>query len=182
MEVTQLLPIMYMALVDDDDLPSFETLYEKHKQKAYLTAFAILKNESLAEDCVSETFLSIAKNFHNVNKLNSYEQQKYIFISIRNRALNILTKEKEHLTDIAYDDEIYFHDEQYSSYDLSDWKESISRLNKTDKDILYLISILGMSYKDAATALGISYAATKQRFWTAKSNLRKLILGEDDRQ
>lgn len=175
-----MLPMIYMALVDEEDLPAFEILYENHKQKAYLTAFAILQNESLAEDCVSETFLSIAKNFQNVNKLNSYEQQKYIVISIRNRAFNILTKEKEHLTDIAYDDEIYFHDENYSSYNLSDWKESISRLNKTDKDILYLISILGMSYKDAAKALGISNAAAKQRFWTAKNNLRKLILGEGD--
>lgn len=175
-----MIPMMYMSLVDEEELPSFENLYEKHKQKAYLTAYDILKNESLAEECVSEAFLSIAKNFHNVNKLNSYEQQKYIVISIRNRAFNILAKEKEHLSDIAYNDEINFSDDNYSGFDLSDWKDSISRLNKTDKDILYLISILGMSYKDAAKALGISHAAAKQRFWTAKNNLRKLILEEGD--
>lgn len=84
-----------MALIDDDDdISAFEILYKECKSKAYIIAYNILKNESLAEECVSEVFFSVAKNFKKVNNLTSYEKQKYVVISIRNRAFNILSKEK----------------------------------------------------------------------------------------
>jgi RNA polymerase sigma-70 factor (ECF subfamily) len=172
-----MLPI-YEVLVDDEDINAFEKLYNTHKNKAYLVAYDILHNESLAEECVSETFLSIAKNFKKVNNLESYEQQKYIVISIRNKAFNTLSKEKNNMTNLSYDDEIYFNDDSYSDFDLETWKESIRQLNKTDKEILYLICIQGFDYKEIAESFGISYAAAKQRFWTAKNNLKKIILKE----
>ena len=81
-----MLPI-YMVLVDDDDVSDFEVLYRECRNKAYIIAYKILKNESLAEECVSEVFLSVAKNFKKVNNLTSYEKQKYVVISVRNKAL-----------------------------------------------------------------------------------------------
>ena len=52
-----MLPI-YMALIDDEeDISAFEILYKECKSKAYIIAYKILKNESLAEECVSEVFL-----------------------------------------------------------------------------------------------------------------------------
>ena len=89
-----MLPI-YMVLVDDDDVSDFEVLYRDCRNKAYIIAYNILKNESLAEECVSEVFFSVAKNFKKVNNLTSYEKQKYVVISVRNKAFNILTKEKK---------------------------------------------------------------------------------------
>ena len=62
-----MLPIIFLDLVDEEDLPDFEKLYNEQKMRAYKIAFNLLKNESLAEDCVSEAFLSIAKNFKTVN-------------------------------------------------------------------------------------------------------------------
>ena len=42
-----------MALIDDDDdISAFEILYKECKSKAYIIAYNILKNESLAEECV----------------------------------------------------------------------------------------------------------------------------------
>lgn len=90
-----MLPI-YMALIDDEeDISAFEILYKECKSKAYIIAYNILKNESLAEVCVSEVFFSVAKNFKKVNNLTSYEKQKYVVISVRNKPFNILTKEKK---------------------------------------------------------------------------------------
>ena len=177
-----MLPIIFLDLVDEEDLPDFEKLYNEQKMRAYKIAFSLLKNESLAEDCVSEAFLSIAKNFKTVNNLKPYQQQKYVVISVRSRVLNILEKEKEQKANVPYDDEVYFGGEQYEKIDMSVWEDSISRLNKTDKDILYLVSVQGMDYKDVAAALGISYAAAKQRFWAAKNNLRKILLEGENKK
>ena len=40
-----MLPMIYMALVDESDLPDFEQLYIKYKQQLYRVAFSILHNE-----------------------------------------------------------------------------------------------------------------------------------------
>ena len=51
-----------MALIDDDDdISAFEILYKECKSKAYIIAYNILKNESLAEECVSEVFFPLRR-------------------------------------------------------------------------------------------------------------------------
>ncbi|RGH65600.1 hypothetical protein DW793_13610 [Ruminococcus sp. AM31-15AC] len=37
-----------------------------------------------------------------------------------------------------------------------------------------------MDYKEIADSFEISYAAAKQRYWTAKNNLKKIILKEGE--
>lgn len=174
-----MLPI-YMVLVDDDDVSDFEVLYRDCRNKAYIIAYKILKNESLAEECVSEVFLSVAKNFKKVNNLTSYEKQKYVVISIRNRAFNILSKEKNNNSNVPYEDDIYFNDKDYYEFSYDQWVCCIRKLNKTDRDILYLVCVQEMYYKEIADSFGISYAAAKQRYWTAKNNLKKIILKEGE--
>lgn len=170
-----------MALIDDDDdISAFEILYKECKSKAYIIAYSILKNESFAEECVSEVFFSVAKNFKKVNNLTSYEKQKYVVISIRNRAFNILAKEEKNTLNLPYEDDIYFNDDKYSEFDKDKWSDFIRKLNKTDRDILYLVCVQGMDYKEIADSFEISYAAAKQRYWTAKNNLKKIILKEGE--
>lgn len=94
-----MLPMMYMSIVDDEDIPAFERIYEECKDIAYMTAFDILADSMLVEDCVADVFMSIARNFQKVNKLKPYEIVRYIVISSKNRAYDIVRKEskkKEH--------------------------------------------------------------------------------------
>ena len=53
----KMLPMIYMALVDDDDLPQFEELYEKYRQEAYYSAFNILHNEALVNALIHRDYL-----------------------------------------------------------------------------------------------------------------------------
>ena len=89
-----MLPMIYMALVDDEDLPAFESLYENNKDGAFKSANKILHNDALSEECVQEVFLAIAKNFKTISIRDAQEQVKYLYICIRNRAYNIIKKEK----------------------------------------------------------------------------------------
>ena len=175
-----MLPIIYMDLVDASDLPAFEKLYEENKNIAFHRANKILNNTALAEECVSDVFLAIAKNFQNINKLNSYDQRKYIVTCCRNRALNIIEKEKKHSEDIPYDDAILTN-ANYTDLKDIELRDIAQRLNPTDLDILYWVGIQGIDYKTIAESYGISYAAAKQRYWTAKNNLLKLLSEEGDK-
>lgn len=170
-----MLPMIYMTLVDDKDIPAFEELYEKCKEKAYMTAYDILNDHTLTEECVSEVFLAIARNFQKVNNLTSYEKLRYIVISSRNRSLDIKEKEQKHRDTEPYDEESYPDEKALSEINMTAWKELIKMLKPTDKDILYLRYIKNLEYKDISELLGISTSAAKQRFWEAKRKLIKML-------
>ena len=173
-----MLPMMYMALVDDEEIPAFEKLYIECNQKAYYVAYDILHNEALAEECVSEAFLAVARNFKKVNKLEPHKQLKYVVICSENSAKDKLKKEKINVKTEEYDDE-FFIDENYSEYDIVYWSECLKKLNKTDMEILYLRCILQLDYKEICKSLNISYEAARARVSAAKNNLRKIIEKED---
>ena len=173
-----MLPIIYMSIVEDEDIPAFKKIYEKYKDKAYMTAFDILGDSALAEDCVSEVFLSIAKNFKKVNILKPYEIVRYIVISSKNRAYDIVRKERKYKEHELLNEDIYPDDNSLSEINIALWKEVIKGLKPTDRDILYLKLIKGYDYKDISQMLGISNAAAKQRFWEAKKKLLKKLKEE----
>ena len=176
-----MLPMVYMALIDDEeDKKAFEKLYNEYKDSAFQKAYSILEDVDQAEDCVAEVFLSIAQNFKKVNNLKSYEQHKYIVISSRNCAINMFKKASREKLSIDYDDIYGFNEPQYSEFSAIEWNDSIKKLNQTDLDILYLVCIQGIGYQQIAASYGISYAAAKQRFWTAKNNLKKILFEEGD--
>lgn len=171
---------VYMALIDDEeDKKAFEKLYNKYKNKAYLVAMDYLKNNSLAEECVSETFLAIGKNFQTINKLEPNKQLKYIVISIKNKANDTLRKEKVNLNAEEYNDEDYFTENSYSQYDAVAWADCIDKLSQRDKDILYLRCILQLDYKEISKALGISQGAARARVFAARERLSNLLKEED---
>ncbi len=173
-----MLPMMYMALVDDEEIPAFEKLYSECSQKAYHAAFDILHNEALAEECVSEAFLAAARNFKKINKLEPHKQLKYVVICSENSAKDKINKERINVKTEEYDDE-FFTDESYSEYDMVYWSECLKKLNKTDMQILYLRCVLQLDYKQICKSLNISYDAARARVSAARNNLKKIIEKED---
>lgn len=169
-----------MDLVDETDLNAFETIYNKYKQKAFLVAKDILCNDALAEECVSEVFLSIAKSFQIINNLNANKQLKYIVICSRNKALDLLKKEKKHSMEaVEFDDEEYFTDNDYSKFEMEHWRRCIGKLNQTDRDSLYLRCVLQLDYKKISRSLGISRNAARARVFKAKAHLKEIIRKEE---
>ena len=54
-----MLPMVYMALVDDEDVPAFEKMYNRTYKKLYSIAHGILKDHQLAEDALLTVILKI---------------------------------------------------------------------------------------------------------------------------
>ena len=175
-----MLPIIFMELIDESDIPAFEKMYESNKAFAYSRAYKILRNSALAEECVSEIFFALAKSFQNVNKLNADEQRKYIVICVRNRAYSIISKEYNEQANIEYIDTVMSKD-AYNDLGIIELKELVKKLNRTDTEILYLVSVLGLTYKEIADSYGVNYSAIKQRFFNAKKNLNKLLSEEGEK-
>lgn len=169
-----------LTLIDnDEDKKAFEKLYNKYKNKVRAISFDILKNEQLAEESTSDTFLSLAKCFQKIKKLEYHKLDYYIVITSRNMAKNILKKEKENLMMVSYDDNSYFANENMSGYDQGFLKECIEKLTDNDQEILYLKFSCGLEYPEISKALGITAATARKRLQYAKDKLKILLENGD---
>lgn len=170
-----MLPI-YMALIDDEkDKKAFEKLYNKYKNKVHAISLNILKNEQLAEESTSDTFLSLAKCFQKIKYLEYHKLDYYIVITSRNMAKNISKKEKENLMTVSYDDDSYFVNENMSCYEFEFLKGCIKKLKVDDQEILYLKFSCGLEYSEISKTLGITSATARKRLQYAKNRLKILL-------
>ncbi len=76
----------------DGDMSHFDSFYEKTKRSVFCNIFAILKDYSLSEDVLQETYLKFLNNLpklrHESNILG------YLFVISRNIALDVIKKKK----------------------------------------------------------------------------------------
>lgn len=173
-----MLQMVYMALIDDEEYKkAFEKLYNDNKILAYSIAMKILGNNALAEEAVSDAFLSIAKNFQTVNSLDTHKKNKYIIITIRNASNMVLRKEKNDIDNLPLDETIV-SDDDFANVDLQILKKCLHGLNQTDKEIIYLYYSLGMDHKQISDTLGISQAASRKRLQRAKQTLKRPLEDE----
>jgi RNA polymerase sigma-70 factor (ECF subfamily) len=167
-----------MAMIDSEcDRYDFEQLFLDNKLKAFRTAYKILHNEESAEDAVSEAFLKIAECFQKIHNLTSHEMSRYVVITVRNTAINMLKKESKSER-VAYNDELAY--DEIPQTDYSYLHDCVEQLSDTDREILYLRFTLELDYREIGTALGISDTAARQRVRYAKSKLTKLLEKEEN--
>ena len=86
-------------LLQNGDLSVFDDIYYATKDAVYYTILAILKDESLAEDIMQDTYLTALEKIHQYKPRSSF--QSWIVTVARNLAINVYNKRKrEFLTDV----------------------------------------------------------------------------------
>ncbi|MEO6949773.1 MAG: sigma-70 family RNA polymerase sigma factor [Ginsengibacter sp.] len=80
-----------LQLIQEGNKPAFNVLFEKYWEKAYSEAYKRLKNQDNAKDIVQEIFVHIWVNRQTlrINNLSAY-----LHVSIRNKVINFVAKQK----------------------------------------------------------------------------------------
>ena len=175
-----MLPMIYMALVDDEDISAFEEMYNKYKQPLFHIAFSILNNKHDAEDAVQEAFIKIADSFTDVLQIPCNELNSFLVIICRNAAINIYNKNKriaEHSTGL--DERIAAEDVMLIAEDKDTLMASLSRLPQEYKDVLFLYDLRGYSAKETAQLLNLSEINVRVRVFRARKMLKDILIGGD---
>lgn len=169
----KMLPMTFMALVDEDDIPAFEELYNTYRSKMFGIALAVLGDAHDAEDAVAEAFYHIARDYKKIMSLDCKKREGYIVILCRNAAFDIYRRRKRETEHIAGDIEtasLSFEDE-----DSGRLTQAIRALPKEHRDALYIYCIFGCSAEESAARLGISKGALYTRVSRAKAELKRLL-------
>lgn len=179
--VRRMIPVYLSMLDSEGDRRSFEELYNKYKERVAAICRKYLKQKEHIEDACSETFFSLARVYDRIKDIEPQKMDYYIFITAKNSALHVLSKEKDSMNNVSIDDIAdTMSEEKLDAIDTEILTECIKKLSLPDKEILYLRVTSDLDFKTIGKMLNIKPNAARQRFQRAKYHLSKMIEGADE--
>ena len=157
------------------DCTALEKLYTIFYQRLCDFACQIVKSADLAEEVVSDVFLTVWQKRETLEVKTNL--RTYLYVAVRNQALAYLKKEKlwQELDEQAQEQAV----EHYNPLDALLFRELnyslnniISRLPELEKAILRL-KLSGLSYADIAQTLELTEKAVEYRLAKAQDFLRR---------
>lgn len=177
---------LIMAIESEGDREKATALYELYCGTMLYIAKSILQEPHLAEDAVSEAFIKIIDNLEKIKTIDCYQTRGFIVIIVRNTSIDILRQKKrnqeipfeEYMVVANYEESVL--DEVSAREACNKIAESITKLNKTYSDILYLRIEMDYSYEEIGKLLGISRENAKMRLSRARKALKEQLRKEGD--
>jgi len=159
---------MLLAALAGGSDQAFELLYKRYWEKVHAVAFLYLKDNSMAEDIVQETFLRIWQKRAGLPAIHNF--QAFLHVVARNLIITTFRKktplyhfgtapeESEKLEDQNPKPALRL--EQRETSNLID--QAITRLPYREKQTYLLSSETDLSLKEVARELNISYESARQ--------------------
>ncbi|MEE9531374.1 MAG: RNA polymerase sigma-70 factor [Syntrophobacteria bacterium] len=175
-----------MQRVQKGDLAAFEALYERFYKQLFHFIVRFVKEQSLAEDILQETFLRIFKERKRYRKTARFST--YLFTIARNLCLDALkTWERKHVLSTQEDfieramdlskgpSKIVENDELSQIL-----QRAIDALPRDQREVLLLNKYSGLSYEEIAQIVESTPTAVKQKAYRAMLSLRQKLKKMDD--
>lgn len=158
--------------MNHDRSEKLKLLYEIYEQPMYRIAYAVLHDEGLAEDAVSEAFIRIIHKLHKLHDCRSPKTKSYIVKVIKSTSINIYRKNKrQYNQEIPIDEAMQIADKTQELETSEKIESLLVNLNDTDKRIISLRYKEDMSWKEVADILSLTEANVRKRFERVKKRL-----------
>lgn len=172
-----MLSILLSALKNEEEKIFFTEIYYDYNQMLYRISLKYLKDKSLAEDCVNNTFLDIIKYFDAFKQVPVEYREAYLARSCRNAAYRI---NQDYRYDVSYDD---YNEDRIKEFSFIDYEKTavIDAINSLDdkyREPFIMKNITGLSPNEISELLGISPNLVSQRLVRARRMLRDLLTEE----
>lgn len=172
---------LYLSLIDDDyDKDKFEQIYYTYRKRMLYVANSLLHDQYESEDAVQNAFISIARNIHKIDDIESKRTFSYVTMAAYNSAYNLLIKTKKSreciniddlniLTDDNFLDSITKHD------DCDSIIQAIKNMDKIYRDVLLLHYVKELTAKEIAEILDRKSGTVTQQIVRGKKILLSIL-------
>lgn len=179
--------IAFLDLIDKpEDKNKFERLYNKYNRLAFWVAEGKVHNRELAEECVQETFLSIAKNFHKIGDVDDKRTRSYVATIAQgfaikaynkdHRATFVQMEEKELEKALVQFDDSFKPDK----VDIIDLNAAMNKLlNEEERNLVHLVYVYEMSVSEVARMYETTNYFITKKVNAAVLKLKRYINKED---
>lgn len=157
------------------DNKNFLAYYNQFNNKIYsYFYYRVNFNKKLAEDLTSEVFLKAFKNFSDFDGNKSF--QSWIYAISRNHLINHYKQSKREAPFSEAENFLYYEDNSVvERYELEKVLAVINQMPETDKEILLLRYVQGLTNVEIADHLGMAEGAVRTQFSRSLEKLRKII-------
>ncbi|MBT8189308.1 MAG: sigma-70 family RNA polymerase sigma factor [Saprospiraceae bacterium] len=164
-----------ISLMKQKDKQCIEMIYDKYAAALYGVVLRIVRNESLAQDVMQESFIKIWKNSGNYNQSKS-KLYTWILTICRNtsidkvRSLKIRREKEIQKGQSNVDNEGV----NYIKPELLDVRKFVNKLDSKYVDVLEALFYKGLTQKEASEKLGVPLGTIKTRLKAGLRDLRKI--------
>lgn len=175
-----MLMIFTAAFETENDIESFENIYQSNKGIMYAHAYSILRDVPSAEDAVQDAFLALADHFEKTYQMDCNQIRGYLIIITRNASYRIYNKRKR---EISSDEPFETEFEEVPDFTADCENQEtrklvyncIKELDSKYGDVIMLKYYCDMKEKDIASSLGLSLENVKVRLNRARNILKKKL-------
>jgi len=172
--------------IANDDIQAYEFLFKEYYKFLCSYAFGITKELHIAEEIVEDFFVDLWNNRQKINITSSI--RAYFIVSIHNRCLNYLQREKPKFISLHDITKLIDHEGNVGdrlinvevpsilTNELEDiLSQAIEKLPPNCKEIFQLSRFNNLSYDEIAGKLNISSNTVKTQIKIALSKLREYL-------
>lgn len=164
----------------EKDADKIAAIYETYEQEMYSAAFGVLKDESRAEDAVSESFLKLIRNRERIGSVESASVRAYVLKTAKNTAIDMYRAAARELKNTAAVPESdkwdgIYEPDTFIDEICSGTKELLSKLSPKYRAAVEAVFVEGLTVREAAAVLKISEASVRKRIERAREQLKKFM-------
>ena len=167
------------ALRSEKDADKIAAIYETYEQEMYSVAFGVLKDESRAEDAVSESFLKLIRSRDRIGSVKSASVRAYVLKTAKNTAIDMYRAAARELKNTAAVPESdkwdgIYEPDTFTDEICSGTKDLLSKLSPKYRTAMEAVFVDGLTVKEAAAVLMTSEASLRKRIERARKQLVNL--------
>ena len=140
---------------DEAKKQKLRLIYEKYKNRMYISACRILNDPFAAEDAVHDAFIALSRNAEKIGDVDSVSTASYVIKAAKNTAINMSVKKSR---------EIIVH--------------SIMSLDEKYRDVLSLYYLNELTVKELSDILGRKEVTVRQQLARGRKKLINIISKE----
>lgn len=157
------------------DMHSFGQIFEKYRRAVFAYARRILGDDALAEDCVQDVFLELARRADTIDIARGV--RGWLFRVARNRAVDMLRRRSREVGSDMADpgrDHGALPDEAMEKSERAEQvRAEIARLSEAEQEIIVMRFFGGLTFAEAEEATGVPLNTL---IWRCRRALEKLAL------
>jgi RNA polymerase sigma-70 factor (ECF subfamily) len=148
-----------------------------HRTTLFRAAYALCRSREDAEDLVQETFERVLRK---PRFLKRDDDLGYLMRVLRNTWINRYKDRLREPKTVEFDESIDFvvdpgSDVEVTVTDLQVLYSSVSELSPPLREALVAVDIVGLSYRQAATALGVRQGTIMSRLYRARNDVAERL-------